>query len=225
MVVFEGDHSSTFVPLLESPVEPGLSPDLALLLASMGVETDQDNAIAAISRGVGSALGAEIVLLWEFVTGDEAVTCIGGYDLTRQRRVVGFTMAANQAEGIRKTIQKNRAQQLRPAANGDELRLLADQVGLHYIGPALLAPLPCELETFQAVMVFSPDALSDWKDEDDHLLIALAAPIARVLHNTLVDGGMGRPDQSVAEMQRQIVVLRRERDLLREQLSVLGNRN
>ena len=224
MVVFEGDQSSTFVPLLESPVEPGLSPDLASLLASMGVETDQDNAIAAISRGVGSALGAEIVLLWEFVTGDEAVTCIGGYDLTRQRRVVGFTMAANQAEGVRNTIQKNRAQQLRPAANGDELRLLADQVGLQYIGPALLAPLPCELETCQAVMVFSPDALSDWKDDDDHMLIALAAPIARVLHNTLVDGGLG-PDQSIPEMQRQIVALRRERDWLSEQLSALGNRS
>ncbi len=223
IVVVEGDQAPTFIPLLESPVEPGLSPDLAGVLASMGVETDQANAIDAISRGVGRALGAEIALLWEFATGDEAVTCLGGYDLTRQRRVVGFTLAANQIEGVRTTIQKNRAQQLRPAANGDELRLLADQVGLQYVGPALLAPLPSELETYQAVMVFSPDALSDWKDDDDHLLLALAAPVARALRNTVVDGSMGT-DQSVLETQRQIVALRRERDRLSERLSVLGNR-
>jgi hypothetical protein len=132
-------------------------------------------------------------------------------------------LAANQAEGVRTTIQKNRAQQLRPAANGDELRLLADQVGVQYVGPALIAPLPSDLETHRAVMVFSPDALSDWKDDDDQLLLALAAPVARALRNTVASGGMGH-DKSVLELQQQIVVLRRERDRLSERLSVLGNR-
>ncbi len=224
IVVVEGAQTAGFIPLLESPVEPGLSPDLAGALAAIGVETDQTSAIEAISRGVGCALGAEIALLWEFAPGDVALTCLGGYDLTRQRRVVGFTLATNQAEGVRTTIQKNRAQQLRPAANGDELRLLADQVGVQYVGPALLAPLPSDLETHRAVMVFSPDALSDWKDDDDQLLLALAAPVARALRNTLASGGMGH-DQSVLELQQQIVVLRRERDRLSERLSVLGKRS
>ena len=222
IVVVESDRAAVFIPLLESPVDPGLSPGLAGALAAMGVETDQTGAIEAISRGVGRALGAEIALLWEFAPGDEAVTCLGGYDLSRQGRVVGFTLAANQAEGVRTTIQKNRAQQLRPAANGDELRLLADQVGLQYVGPALLVPLPSELETHRAVMVFSPDALSDWKDDDDQLLLALAAPVARALRNVVADDSIGH-GESAAELQRQLVALRRERDRLGERLNVLGN--
>ena len=222
IVVVESGQTAAFIPLLESPVDPGLSPDLASALAAIGVENDQTGAIEAISRGVGRALGAEVALLWEFAPGDKAVTCLGGYDLTRQRRVVGFTLAANQAEGVRTTIQKNRAQQLRPAASGDELQLLADQVGLQHIGPALLAPLPSELETHCAVMVFSPDALSDWKDDDDQLLVALAEPVARALRNTVADSGMGT-DQNVLELQQQIVALQRERDRLSERLSVFGN--
>jgi len=129
-------------------------------------------------------------LLWEFAPGDEAVTCLGGYDLTRQKRIVGFTLPANQSEGVRTTIQKNRTQQLRPAANGDELRLLADQVGMHIVGPALIAPLPSDVDVSLAVMVFSPDALSDWRDDDDQLLLALTVPVARALRNTVGDGSL-----------------------------------
>jgi len=223
IVVVNSEQTAAFIPLLESPVDPGLSPDLAGALAAIGVETDHINAIEAISRGVGRALGAEIVLLWEFAPGDEAVTCLGGYDLTRQKRVVGFTLAADQAEGVRGTIQKGRAQQLRLAANGDELRLLADQIGMQYVSPALLAPLPSERETHSAVMVLSPDALSDWKDDDDQLLLALAAPVARALRNAVVDGGIGT-EQSVVVLRQQVLALRLERDGLSERLTVLANR-
>ena len=190
VVVVESYNTGDFIPLLESPVDPGLSPDLACALASIGLEVDQTSAIEAVSRGVGQALGAEIALLWEFVPGDESVTCLGGYDLTRQKRIVGFTLNSNQSEGVRTTIQKNRAQQLRPAANGEELRLLADQVGLHIVGPALIAPLPSDMDVSLAVMVFSPDALSDWRDDDDQLLLALTGPVARALRNTVGDGGL-----------------------------------
>lgn len=224
IVVVESDQTAGFIPLLESPVEPGLSPELAGALASMGVETDQTDAIEAVSRGVGRALGAEIVLLWEFERGDETVTCLGGYDLTRERRLVGFTLATTHAEAVRTTIQKNRAQQLRIAANGDELQLLAEQVGLQYGAPALLAPLPSERETHRAVMVLSPDALSDWKDDDDQLLLALAAPVARALRKTVPDRDTGIHSR-VMEMQRQMLGLRQERDQLRERLSVLDNRS
>jgi len=72
------------------------------------------------------------------------------------------------------------------------------------------------------VMVFSPDALSDWKDDDDQLLVALAEPVARALRNTVADSGMGT-DQNVLELQQQIVALQRERDRLSERLSVFGN--
>jgi hypothetical protein len=71
-------------------------------------------------------------------------------------------------------------------------------------------------------MVFSPDALSDWKDDDDQLLLALAAPVARVLRNVIADSGIGH-GESAAELQRQLVALRRERDRLGERLNVLGN--
>jgi hypothetical protein len=87
----------------------------------------------------------------------------------------------------------------------------------------LLAPLPSDLETHRAVMVFSPDALSDWKDDDDQLLLALAAPVARALRNVAADGGVGHGESAV-KLQRQIVALRRERDQLGERLNVLGNR-
>jgi hypothetical protein len=72
-------------------------------------------------------------------------------------------------------------------------------------------------------MVLSPDALSDWKDDDDQLLVALAAPVAQALRNAVADGGIGT-EQSIVELQQQVLALRLERDRLSERLTVLVNR-
>ncbi|MAU56451.1 MAG: hypothetical protein CL899_05915, partial [Dehalococcoidia bacterium] len=68
VVIVDSDESSSFMPLLESPVDPGLSPQIAKALASIGVETNKPRAIESISRGVGTALGAEMSLVWELAS-------------------------------------------------------------------------------------------------------------------------------------------------------------
>ncbi len=183
VVIVDSDESSSFMPLLESPVDPGLSPQIAKALASIGLETSKSRAIESISRGVGTALGAEMSLVWELASDNLSVMCLGGYDLLRSRKIVGFTLPVNAADSIRSTIERAGHQRLDPSTDEVELRLLTDQVGMQYLAPALLATLPSVCEKRYAVMVLSPDALADWSEDDSQLLLALADPVARVLDN------------------------------------------
>ena len=190
VVVVDADESSSFIPLLESPVDPGLSPQIAKMLAAIGVETNKSGAIESISRGVGTALGAEIALLWELVADNLSVRCLGGYDLLRGRNIVGFTLPADDVDSIRTAIKQSNFQRLEPLTDESELRLLADQVGMQYMAPALLAPLPSEREQHYAMMVLSPDSLADWSEDDNQLLLALVDPVARALDNVSSEGNL-----------------------------------
>ena len=189
VVVLDADESSSFIPLLESPVDPGLSPQIAKTLAAIGVETNKSGAIESISRGIGTALGAEIALLWELGDDNLSVRCLGGYDLLRGRKVVGFTLPAAETDSIRTAIKLSTFQRLEPSIDELELRLLADQVGMQYIAPALIASLPSdENEQHYAMMVLSPDSLADWSEDDNQLLLALVDPVTRALANVASEG-------------------------------------
>lgn len=183
VVVNDVTDSSLFVPLLDSPVDPGLSPHIVRTIASIGVETKQNSAIQSVSRGVGVALGAEIGLLWELDTDDQSIRCMGGYDLLRNRTVVDFILPASQLEKIASVLNGQALLRLDPILDEMELQLLANQVGLQYLSPALVALIPSDLELNKAIMVLSPDSLSDWSESDQQMLLALLDPIARTLEN------------------------------------------
>ena len=188
VVIVDADESSSFMPLLESPVDPGLSPQIAKALAEIGVETNKSAAIESISRGVGTALGAEMALIWELDPDALFVRCIGGYDLLRSRKVVGFTLPVNQADSMRSAIISAGYHRLDSSTDEAEIRLLTDQVGMQYLAPALVAALPSVHEQRYAVMVLSPDSLADWNEDAGQLLLALVDPVARVLDNVTNEG-------------------------------------
>ena len=188
VVIVDADESSSFMPLLESPVDPGLSPQIAKALAAIGVETDKSAAIESISRGAGTALGAEMAIIWELASDNLSIRCLGGYDLLRSRKVVGFTLPVNTADSIRSTILSASYRRLDPSTDEAEIRLITDQVGMQYLAPALMATLPSVREQRYAVMVLSPDSLADWNEDAGQLLLALVDPIARVLDNVTSEG-------------------------------------
>lgn len=173
--------SSSFAPLLQAP-STALSPAVARALGSMGTGTDRTTTIYAVCEAAALALQADGAVLWEAARANPGSTrCSGGFYVPTQHTIERFTVAVNGVSATVAALMEGRACRLQARSHAPELAALSRLLDLPDVRTALLAPLPDDGHTVRALMVYAPRSMQNWRDGDDELLKALAAPAAEAL--------------------------------------------
>lgn len=173
--------SSSFAPLLQAP-STALSPAVARALGSMGTGTDRTTTIYAVCEAAALALQADGAVLWEAARANPGSTrCSGGFYVPTQHTIERFTVAVNGVSATVAALMEGRACRLQARSHAAELAALSKLLDLPDVRTALLAPLPDDGHTVRALMVYAPRSMQNWRDGDDELLKALAAPAAEAL--------------------------------------------
>lgn len=173
--------SSSFAPLLQAP-STALSPAVARALGSMGTGTDRTTTIYAVCEAAALALQADGAVLWEAARANPGSTrCSGGFYVPTQHTIERFTVAVNGVSATVAALMEGRACRLQARSHAPELAALSKLLDLPDVRTALLAPLPDDGHTVRALMVYAPRSMQNWRDGDDELLKALAAPAAEAL--------------------------------------------
>lgn len=173
--------SSSFAPLLQAP-STALSPAVARALGSMGTGTDRTTTIYAVCEAAALALQADGAVLWEAARANPGSTrCSGGFYVPTQHTIERFTVAVNGVSATVAALMEGRACRLQARSHAAELAALSKLLDLPDVRSALLAPLPDDGHTVRALMVYAPRSMQNWRDGDDELLKALAAPAAEAL--------------------------------------------
>ena len=173
--------SSSFAPLLQAP-STALSPAVARALGSMGTGTDRTTTIYAVCEAAALALQADGAVLWEAARANPGSTrCSGGFYVPTQHAIERFTVAVNGVSATVAALMDGRACRLQARSHAPELAALSKLLDLPDVRTALLAPLPDDGHTVRALMVYAPSSMQNWRDGDDELLKALAAPAAEAL--------------------------------------------
>lgn len=173
--------SSSFAPLLQAP-STALSPAVARALGSMGTGTDRTTTIYAVCEAAALALQADGAVLWEAARANPGSTrCSGGFYVPTQHTIERFTVAVNGVSATVAALMEGRACRLQARSHAPELAALSKLLDLPDARTALLAPLPDDGHTVRALMVYAPRSMQNWRDGDDELLKALAAPAAEAL--------------------------------------------
>ncbi|MDA1217237.1 MAG: hypothetical protein O3B38_03515 [Chloroflexi bacterium] len=173
--------SSSFTPLLQAP-STALSPAVARALGAMGTGTDRTTTIYAVCEAAALALQADGAVLWEAARANpDSTRCSGGFYVPTQHSIERFTVAVNGVSATVAALMDGRACRLQARSHAAELAALSELLDVPDVRTALLAPLPDDGHTVRALMVYAPSSMQNWRDGDDELLRALAAPAAEAL--------------------------------------------
>lgn len=173
--------SSSFTPLLQAP-STALSPAVARALGAMGTGTDRTATIYAVCEAAALALQADGAVLWEAARANpDSTRCSGGFYVPTRHTIDRFTVAVNGVSATVAALMEGRACRLQARSHAAELAALSKLLDLPDMRTALLAPLPDDGHTVRALMVYAPSSMQNWRDGDDALLKALAAPAAEAL--------------------------------------------
>jgi len=176
-----------------------LTPQAANALAAISaVDEGRSDIVSRITQAVGRTLLADITLLFNPPAPDGSLACAGAFDLIRETQLPGFNMPAAKATSLVSAISRGRPLRLRPPARQAELDQIALALGVQKSGPALLMPLGDAERSYGAVMVLSAFSQKDWSNEDQELLVSLAAPIVATVINR------GKNIEKIGDLQRQL---------------------
>ena len=186
-------------PAMAAKPVVSLTPQAASALAAISaVDEDRADIVARITQAVGRTLLADVTLLFNPPGPDGSLACAGAFDLIRETQLPGFNMPAARATSLVAAISRGRPLRLRPPARQAELDQIGLALGLNKSGPALMMPLADAERSYGAIMIFSAFSQKEWTNDDQELLVALAAPIVA----TVI--GRGKTVEKVGDLQRQL---------------------
>jgi signal transduction histidine kinase len=186
-------------PTMAAKPVVSLTPQAASALAAISaVDEDRADIVARITQAVGRTLLADVTLLFNPPGPDGSLACAGAFDLIRETQLPGFNMPAARATSLVAAISRGRPLRLRPPARQAELDQIGLALGLNKSGPALMMPLADAERSYGAIMIFSAFSQKEWSNDDQELLVSLAAPIVA----TVI--GRGKTVEKVGDLQRQL---------------------